>query len=70
MVEVNTRKVLKTETFQANGKNEVLTSLDNLARKIRRDLGESLKEINREIVALPEATTSSLEALKCLATRS
>ena len=67
VVEVNTRKVLKTETFQANGKNEVLVSLDDLAIKIRRDLGESLKEINRKMVALPEATTSSLEALKYLA---
>jgi tetratricopeptide (TPR) repeat protein len=66
VVEVNTKKVLKTETFQANGKNEVLISLDNLARKIRRDLGESFKEINRDIVPLPEATTSSLDALKCL----
>jgi tetratricopeptide (TPR) repeat protein len=66
VVEVSTRKILKTETFQANGKNEVLISLDDLARKIRRDLGESLKEINHKIVALPEATTSSLEALKCL----
>jgi tetratricopeptide (TPR) repeat protein len=66
VVEVNTRKVLKTEKFEANGKNEVLISLDELARKIRSDLGESLKEINREIVPLPEATTSSLEALKCL----
>ncbi|MCJ7446513.1 MAG: tetratricopeptide repeat protein [Bacteroidales bacterium] len=66
VVEVNTRKVLKTEKFQANGKNEILISLDDLAREIRRDLGESLKEINHEIVALPEATTSSLEALKCL----
>ena len=63
---VNTRKTLKTETFQAKGENEVLIRLDDLARKIRRDLGESLKEINRDIVALPEATTPSLEALKCL----
>ena len=66
VVEVNTRKTLKTESFKANGKNEVLISLDNLGRKIRRDLGESLKEINSKIIALPEATTSSLDALKCL----
>ena len=66
VIEVNTRKTLKTETFQANGENEVLIRLDDLAGKIRRDLGESLKEINRDIVALPEATTPSLEALKCL----
>jgi tetratricopeptide (TPR) repeat protein len=67
LVEVSTKKILKTETFQANGKGEVLFNLDKLARIIRRDLGESLKEINHEIVALPEATTFSLEALKCFA---
>ncbi|MBG0858136.1 MAG: tetratricopeptide repeat protein [Bacteroidales bacterium] len=66
VVEVNTRKTLKTESFQANGKNEVLTSLDKLAREIRRNLGESLREVNHEIIPLPEATTSSLEALKYL----
>lgn len=66
VVDPGTRKILKTETFQADGKDQVLVSLDNLARKIRRDLGESLKEINRTLVPLPEATTSSLEALKYL----
>ncbi len=66
VVETSTKKILRTETFQAKGENEILVSLDNLARKLRRDLGESLKEINYKIVPLPEATTSSLEALKCL----
>ena len=65
VVETGTKKVLRTETFQANGENEILVNLDNLARKLRRDLGESLKEINYKIVPLPEATTPSLEALKC-----
>jgi tetratricopeptide (TPR) repeat protein len=66
VVETSTKKILRTETFQAKGENEILVNLDNLARKLRRDLGESLKEINYKIVPLPEATTSSLEALKCL----
>ena len=66
VVETSTKKVLRTETFQAKGENEILVNLDNLARKLRRDLGESLKEINYKIVPLPEATTPSLEALKCL----
>lgn len=64
LVDPGTGKILKTENFQADGKDQVLVSLDNLARKIRRDLGESLKEIKNTIVPLPEATTSSLEALK------
>ena len=65
VVEPGTKKVLRTETFQANGENEILIKLDKLARKLRKDLGESFKEINHKIVPLPEATTPSLEALKC-----
>ncbi len=66
VVETSTRKVLGTETFQANGESEILASLDKMARRLRRDLGESLRKINHKIVPLPDATTSSLEALKYL----
>ena len=64
IVEVNTGKIIKTGTFQANGKDEVLIALNSLARRIRRDLGESLRDIDRRIVPLPQATTSSIDALK------
>lgn len=64
IVEPNTQVALKTETFQADSKNKILNALDNLARKIRKDLGESLKDIKQRSVRLPYATTSSLEALK------
>ena len=37
VVETGTKKILRTETFQANGENEILVNLDNLARKLRRD---------------------------------
>ena len=67
VVDPVTAKILRTETFQANGENEILSSLDQLARKLRKDLGESFRKINHKIVPLPEATTNSLEALKCLA---
>ncbi len=64
IVDPNTQVTLKTETSQAKGKNSVLEALDDLAWKIRKDLGESLKDIQEQKVALPRATTSSLEALK------
>jgi len=64
IVDPNTQVTLKTEASQAIGKDNVLEALDDLAGKIRKDLGESLKDIQEERVGLPRATTSSLEALK------
>lgn len=55
---------MKTQMVRAEGKGEVLDALGDLAEKIRKDLGESLPSIARRNVRLPEATTSSLEALK------
>ena len=53
-----------TETARANGENEILDSLDELAERIRSGLGESLATITHERTPLPAATTSSLDALK------
>jgi len=64
IIDPNTQMTLKTEASQANGKDKVLDALDDLASKIREDLGESLNEIQEQSVALPKATTSSLDALK------
>ena len=64
IIDPKTQVALKTETTQAKGKDEILKALDDLAQKTRKDLGESLKDIKRQIVGLPKATTSSLEALK------
>lgn len=64
IIDPNTQVTLKTEASQAKGKDGVLDALDDLAGKIRKDLGESLKDIQEERVGLPKATTSSLEALK------
>jgi len=64
IIDPHTQVALKTETIKAQGKDKILEALDNLARKIRKDLGESLKEIKKQGVGLPKATTSSLEALK------
>ncbi|MCK4788110.1 MAG: protein kinase [Desulfobacteraceae bacterium] len=64
IIDPNTQVTLKTEASQADGKNKVLDALDDLASKIREDLGESLSEIQEQSLALPKATTSSLDALK------
>jgi tetratricopeptide (TPR) repeat protein/tRNA A-37 threonylcarbamoyl transferase component Bud32 len=55
---------LKTESVRAEGKEGILGALDDLAEKVRKDLGESLVSIVKRNVPLAHATTSSLEALK------
>jgi serine/threonine protein kinase/tetratricopeptide (TPR) repeat protein len=49
---------------RAKGQNEVLTALDKIANRLRRDLGESLSSIQMADRPLPWVTTSSLQALK------
>ena len=60
IVEVATRETLRSSTFKAQGKNQILRSLDRLGRATRRELGESLNQINYELLPLPQATTSSM----------
>jgi DNA-binding winged helix-turn-helix (wHTH) protein/tetratricopeptide (TPR) repeat protein len=52
------------EQAQANNKEALLPALDEVASKIRRELGESLSSIRKFDVPIEEATTQSLEALK------
>jgi len=59
-------ETIRSQQVQANGKEEILKAMDKLASKIRKDLGEALNNIHLHSVSLPQATTSSLEALKCL----
>jgi len=64
IVDPNTQAAVFSYAAQAKGKDAVLGALDDLARKVRRGLGESLGRISRQKLPLPRATTSSLEALK------
>ena len=64
IVDPKSQVTLISKSTQAKGKDEVLYALDDLAERIRKDLGESLESITRQRVTLPKATTSSLEALK------
>jgi len=55
---------VRTTIVKAKGKDRVLDGLDQLAAKVRRDLGESLLAISRSNRPLATVTTASLEALK------
>ncbi|UCF06144.1 MAG: protein kinase [bacterium] len=63
-VDPQTRFNIQTVMVRAEKKDDVLNGLSDLAEKIRKGLGESLPSIARRNVMLPQATTSSLEALK------
>ena len=64
LVDPQTRAPVRTESVRADGKDKVLPALDELATRMRRNLGESLNAISKQHVPLPKATTASLDALK------
>jgi eukaryotic-like serine/threonine-protein kinase len=57
-------EVLDSQQAQASSKEQVLSTLGEMAGKFRARAGESLAAIRAHNVPLEEATTSSLEALK------
>ncbi len=57
-------EALDNEQAQASGKDQVLSTLSDMAGRFRARAGESLAAIREHNVPLAEATTSSLEALK------
>jgi predicted Ser/Thr protein kinase len=57
-------EALDNQQAQASGKDQVLTTLSDMAGKFRARAGESLAAIREHNIPLEEATTSSLEALK------
>ena len=64
IVDPATGEDLKSRSIRTTGKANVLPALDKLARKLRRDLGESMFAVARRDVELEAATTPSLEALR------
>lgn len=67
LVEPRSHATVLTETTVAHGKSQVLSALDSLAKSVRQKLGESLSAVKQQGLPLPEATTSSLEALTTFA---
>ncbi|MGD0444852.1 MAG: winged helix-turn-helix domain-containing protein [Edaphobacter sp.] len=57
-------KKLTEAKAEAASKEAVLAALDSTADRLRHDLGESAKSVERFQVPIAQATTSSLEALK------
>ena len=64
----DTGDVLDEEQAQAARKEDVLTALSEIATKFRARVGESLTTLEKHSTPLPDATTSSLEALKAYST--
>jgi tetratricopeptide (TPR) repeat protein len=67
VIDPQSRVSVQTESAQARGKDGVLPALDELATRVRRNLGESLNSVSAQRVELPRATTASLEALRLYA---
>jgi tetratricopeptide (TPR) repeat protein len=64
IVDPQTAADLLTRSARAQGKGEVLGALDQLARQLRRDLGESRRAVAQNGLRLDHATTASLDALR------
>jgi serine/threonine protein kinase/Flp pilus assembly protein TadD len=62
-----TGDAIAREHIEAESKEKVLSSLGTAASNLRKQLGESLSSIQKYDVAIEQATTSSLEALKAFA---
>ncbi len=65
-VHVSTGETLARQQVQASRKEDVLNALHRAATELRAQLGESLASVQKYDMALSQATTSSLDALKAL----
>ena len=63
-----TGDILADEQAQAARKEEVLSTLSQIATRFRTRVGESLATIEKHSIPLAEATTPSLDALKAFST--
>ncbi len=64
--EAKTDSILRSEVLYAKNQNKIIEKLDELTKKVRRNLGESRYEILEQSKPLLKVTTHSLEALKQL----
>jgi len=62
--EAKTGTILKSEVLYAKSEDGIIDKLDQLSKKIRRNLGESRYQIAGQSKPLSKVTTSSLQALK------
>jgi DNA-binding SARP family transcriptional activator len=64
LVDAATGATRAAETHVAKGRAQIIAGLDDLVRRLRRDIGESAGAIAKHDLPLPQATTGSLEALR------
>ena len=64
LVEAATGVTLAAESRRANRRADVIDAVDDLVRRLRKDIGESSEAIAKHDLPLPQATTGSLEALR------
>ena len=64
LVDPLTGNTVRSYSERADGEGHILDALDVIAADVRRDLGESLYQISKNNLPLPEVTTTSLDALK------
>lgn len=67
VLDPRTQATIVRESVEASGRERVLEALNELAARVRRALGESIGALSEQGVALPLATTASLDALKMYA---
>jgi tetratricopeptide (TPR) repeat protein/tRNA A-37 threonylcarbamoyl transferase component Bud32 len=64
LVDPEKQTTVFSDSARAEMGEDILAGIDDLAKKVRRGLGESLAKIESGSMALYKATTSSLEALR------
>jgi hypothetical protein len=64
IIEARSGNIVKSQVLYAENRNDILRTIDQLSRRVRRDLGESRYNIASQDKPLKKVTTSSLEALK------
>lgn len=64
LIDPETGATVRSYKERSYGEDHILEALDSIASRVRADLGESLKEIQKADQPLPQVTTNSLTALK------
>ena len=64
IMETKSGNLLQSVVLESDNKQNILSELDRLSRKVRKTLGESRYQIAAQDKPLSKVTTSSLEALK------
>jgi DNA-binding winged helix-turn-helix (wHTH) protein/tetratricopeptide (TPR) repeat protein len=68
LIDPSTGSVVRSYSERAHGEDLILSALDVISLKLRRDLGESQYQIHLNHQPLPQVTTASLTALEDYAT--